>query len=224
MDEQQQLFGLMAVAEEHQKAVLAAIEGLAAERAAVAKERTALTQAAADLIGTAADVRIAAAATMPAIREAASEAMAQSVKESMAGASDTAAKALDEALKPIITSLSGAARAAGQAEGKLTNAVASFGWKWAALAAGAGAGGIMAILLAGFLSVGWQRHQVEQLAEQREALLDEVTQLQVQAEDWAKRGGRAKLEMCGDQRRLCVRIDKTTGFGKDGDYFVLRGY
>lgn len=36
MDAQQQLFGLMAVAEEHQKAVNAALEGLAAERAALA--------------------------------------------------------------------------------------------------------------------------------------------------------------------------------------------
>jgi hypothetical protein len=121
-------------------------------------------------------------------------------------------------------SLSGAARAADQAEGKLTNAVASFGWKWAGVAAGAAAGGIMAILLAGFLSVGWQRHQVEELKGERAALLDEVAQLQVQAEDWAKRGGRAKLEACGDQRRLCVRIDRTTGYGKEGDYFVLRGY
>ncbi len=35
MDAQQQIFGLMAVAEEHQKAVKAAIAGLAAERAAL---------------------------------------------------------------------------------------------------------------------------------------------------------------------------------------------
>ena len=41
MDAQQQLFGLMAVAEEHQKAVKAALDGLTAERAALAKERAA---------------------------------------------------------------------------------------------------------------------------------------------------------------------------------------
>ena len=35
MDAQQQLFGLMAVAEEHQKAVKAALDGLTAERAAL---------------------------------------------------------------------------------------------------------------------------------------------------------------------------------------------
>lgn len=48
--------------------------------------------------------------------------------------------------------------------------------------------------------------------------------MQANADDWAKRGGRAKLEKCGDAGRLCVRIDKTTGYGKDSDYFVLRGY
>lgn len=92
------------------------------------------------------------------------------------------------------------------------------------VAGGAAAGGIIAILLAALLTTGWQRHQVEQLTEERAALLEEVTQLQVQTEDWTKRGGRARLEVCGEQKRLCVRIDRTTGFGKNGDYFVLWGY
>ena len=51
-------------------------------------------------------------------------------------------------------------------------------------------------------------------------LLGRIEELREQA----KRGGRAKLEKCGDQGRLCVRIDKSSGYGKDGDYFVLRGY
>ena len=111
-------------------------------------------------------------------------------------------------------------RAAGEAEGRLSGAVASFGWKWATVAAGAAAGGIVAVLLAGWRSVWWEHHQVEQLAKQRAALAEEVGQLQAQAEDWAKRGGWAKLEKCGDQGCLCVRVDKTVGFGKNGDYFV----
>ena len=183
MDAQQQLFGLMAVAEEHQKAVKAALDGLTAERAALAKERAAVAQAAASVAGVAGEVRKAAAEAVPAIQ-----------------------------------------KAAGEAEGKLSGAVAAFGWRWAMLAGGAAAGGIVAVLLAAWLAVWWQRHQVEQLAEQKAALLGEVAQLQANAEDWAKRGGRAKLEKCGDQGRLCVRIVKTTGYGKDSDYFVLRGY
>ena len=69
------------------------------------------------------------------------------------------------------------------------------------------------------MSVWWVRHRVEQ----RVALVEEVAQLQAQAEDWTKRGGRAKLERCDDKERLCVRVDKTIGFGKEADYFVLRG-
>jgi hypothetical protein len=213
MDAQQQLFGLMAVAEEHQKAVKAAIDGLTAERAALAKERAAVAQAAASVAGVAGEVRKAAA-----------EAVGASVRQSLAGASDAAAKALGEASKPIVGQLSGVVKAAGEAEGKLSGAVAAFGWKWAVVAGGAAAGGIVAVLLAAWLAVWWQRHQVEQLAEQKAALLGEVAQLQASAEEWAKRGGRAKLEKCGDQGRLCVRIDKGRGYGKDGDYYVLRGY
>ena len=170
MDAQQQLFGLMAVAEEHQKAVKDAIDGLASERAALAKERAALAQAAAKVAGVADDVKQAAAEAVPALRTAVGEAVDASVERSLAGASDTAAKALGEACKPIVDSLSGMARAAGEAEGKLSGAVASFGWKWATVAGGAAAGGIAAVLLAGWISVWWERHQVEQLAEQRAAL------------------------------------------------------
>lgn len=224
MDTEKRLYDLMIVAEDHQKAVLAAIEGLAAERAALVQERAALSRAAIGMTGVAAAVRTVVAETTPALREAAKEAVAQSVEQSLAGASNTAALALQGALDPIIARLSGAANAAGQAEGKLAHAVASFGWKWAMVAGGAAAGGIIAVLLAALLTTGWQRHQVEQLTEERAALLGEVTQLQVQVEDWAKRGGRAKLGTCGEQERLCVRIDRTTGFGEQGDYFVLKGY
>ncbi len=224
MDAQQQLFGLMALAQEHHQAITAALDGLTAERAALAQERAALTQAIASVAGVAGDMRKAAAAAVPVLQKAAVEAVGASVRQSLAGASDVAAEALGEAAKPILGSLSGVVRAAGEAEGRLSGAVASFGWKWATVAGGAAAGGIAAVLLAGWFSVWWERHQVEQLAEQRAELVGEVAELQVNVEDWAKRGGRAKLEKCGDRGRLCVRVDKTTGFGKDGDYFVLRGY
>ena len=75
----------------------------------------------------------------------------------------------------------------------------------------------MAVLLAGWLSVWWERHQVEQLAEQRQALTAEVAQLQANAEDWAKRAGRARLEKCGEQARLCVRVDSRQAYGKEGE-------
>lgn len=52
----------------------------------------------------------------------------------------------------------------------------------------------------------------------------EVVELQANAEKWAKRAGRAKLENCGETKRLCARVDKTAAYGNDADYFVLGGY
>lgn len=213
MDAQQQLFGLMAVAEEHQKAVKTALDGLTAERAALAKERAAVAQAAASVAGVAGEVRKAAAEAVPAIQKAAGEAVGASVRQSLAGASDEAAKALGEASRPIVGQLSGVVKAAGEAEGKLSGAVAAFGWRWAMLAGGAAAGGIVTVLLAAWLAVWWQRHQVESLSEQKAALLGEVAQLQANVAALEKRGGRIVLNTCGG--RLCVEASSNQGEGAE---------
>ena len=172
----------------------------------------------------AATVEQAARNAAPAIQKAAGEAVGVAVRDSLAGSSQTASAALEAAVKPILGRLSGVVQAAGEAEGKLNTATESFGWKWAAVASIVAAGAIVTVLAVAWGAIWYQRHQVESLAEQKAALLSEVTQLQENADSWVKRGGRTKLEKCGDQGRLCVRIDKSTGYGKDGDYFVLRGY
>ena len=204
MDAQQQLFGMMTIAEEQQKAVKAAIDALAAERAAVAKERASMAQ-----------VLTAVNNAAQGVRRAAGEAVASSVAESMSGASRAAAEALGEAAKPVIDRLSGVVKAASNAEGKLNDAVAAFGWKWAMVAGGAAAGGILTVLVVAWISVGWQRHQVETLSA-------EVTELKATVADLAKRGGRADLTTC--DKRLCVRVETGAAFGKNSDYFILKGY
>lgn len=214
MDAQQQLFGLMAVAEEHQKAVNAALEGLAAERAALALERAAVAQAAASVAGVAGEVRKAAAEAVPAIQKAAGEAIGASVRQSLAGASEAAAKALSEASRPIVGQLSGVVKAAGEAEGQLSGAVAAFGWRWAVLAGGAAAGGIVAVLLAAWIAVWWERHQVEQLVEQRQALAADVAELNAKVTALERRGGRLVFEDCGG--RLC--IEASSNQGKDAKW------
>jgi hypothetical protein len=206
MDAQQQLFGLMAVAEEHQKAVKAAIDGLTAERAAFAKERAALSQAAASLSAT-------ASAALPAIQKAAGEAVGASVRQSLAGASDVAAKALGEAAKPVLGRLAGVVKAASDAEGSLKNAGKWFAWKWVSLAAG----GLAGVCLVAYASLAWQMHQVEQLTA-------EAAELRATVLDLANRGGRIQLTNCGDKKRLCVQVDKKDVFGKDSDFLILKGY
>jgi hypothetical protein len=215
MDAQQQLFGLMAVAEEQQKAVNAAIDGLTAERAELAKERAAVAQAAASVAGVAVE-----------IRKAVADAVGVSVKQSLAGASDAAAMALSEAVKPVIGSLSGVVQAASDAEGSLKKAGSWFAWKWVVVACG----GLVGVCLVAYTSLAWQLNQVSSLREEKAALLSEIAQLQTQADKLAKLGGRAKLAECGkDEKaktgRLCVRVDKSIkGYGEDSDYYILSGY
>lgn len=224
MDIQQQIFALMAAAEDQQKAIGVAVEALAAERVALAKERAAVAQAAASVAEVADNVRSAAAEAVPVLQKAVGEAAGASVRESLAGVSETATAALEDASRPIVDRLARLSLSLGEAEGKLANAVASFGLRWALVAGGAAAGCVAAVLIAAWLSVWWQRHQVEGLLDQKAQLQAEVGQLQANSEGWAKLVGRAKLDKCGEAKRLCVRIDKTTGYGKDSDYFVLLGY
>lgn len=224
MDAQQQIFALMAAAEDQQKAIGVAVDALAAERVALAKERAAVAQAAASVAGVANDVRKAATDAVPALQKAAGEAVDASVRHSLAGVSETATAALEEASQPIVGRLTDVTRSLGEAEDKLSDAVASFGLRWAIVAGGATACGIAAIVIAAWMSVWWQRHQVESLVEQQVQLEAEVVELQANAEKWAKRAGRAKLENCGETKRLCARVDKTAAYGNDADYFVLGGY
>jgi hypothetical protein len=218
MDAQQQIFGLMSVAEEQQKAVQAAIDGLTAERAALAKERAALTQVAGE-------VRRAAAEAVPAMQRAAGEAVAASMRQSISGASDAAAKALGEAAKPVIDGLSGVVQAASDTEGSMRNAGAWFAWKWVAVAAG----GLVGVCLVAYASLAWQLHQVSSLRSEKAELAADVTQMQANVSALEKRGGRIVMNTCGG--RLCIKASTNQGVGvgwvggnwgeKGGDQFVI---
>lgn len=222
MDE---VFALMRAAKDQQQAVDKALQGLAIERAAIAADRAALSKAAGALTETAAQVTKAAADTVPALQKAAGAAVDGAVKASLAGAADVAASALNTAARPVVKQLTGAAGAVSEAESRLQEAVASFGWKWAALAGGAAVAVLAAVLVAAWAMVAWQRSEVAELEQQRAALAADVAQLQANAEAWAKTAPRAKLDRCGDQARLCVRIDTQAGaFGKNGDLAVIKGY
>lgn len=184
-DSQQQLYGLMVLAEEQQKAVQAALDGLTAERAALAKERVTFA-------GT--------------VRRAVDE----SITQSFDGFSSAAANAIDSAVKPAINGLSDVMRAAIEAEGQLKNASQWFAWKWVAVL---GAGIAMVSLFA-WASVWWQREQVGQLIQQRDALEVSVAELQANIAALDAKGGRIKLSKCGPSARLCVEASRNQGAGE----------
>ena len=192
MDEQQQIFGLMAVAEEHQKAAAAAIAGLAAERAALAKERALLAQVA------------------QGIQKATSDAVSAAVTQSLADASATAVKALDEAAKPVIGSLSGVVQSAGAAEASLKSAGQWFAWKWVAIAAG----GVAGVCLVAYAALAWQLHQVSELRAEQATLQARIVHEGATVAALDKVGGRVRWSHCGG--RLCFEVSSNQGTYSNG--------
>jgi len=82
--------------------------------------------------------------------------------------------------------------------------------------------GITAMCAAVALAVAWwwlpTPEEMRGLREQRDELVAGVESL-------AQKGGRADVQQCGAQRRLCVRVDRKAGaFGQQSDYYVIKGY
>ena len=192
MDEQQQIFGLMAVAEEHQKAVAAAIAGLAAERAALAKERASLAQVA------------------QGIQKATGDAVSAAVRQSLAGASETAAKALGDAATPVIGKLSGVVQAASDAEDSMRKAGQWFAWKWVAVAGG----GLAGVCLVAYVALAWQLHEVGSLSDEKARLAAAIVRERATVAGLTKDGGRVHWNTCDG--RLCFEASSNQGTYSNG--------
>ncbi len=217
MDAEEKLFALMAIAEEHHSAIKAAIDGLVAERDRMDATRVVMSKQLRDVARAAED---ASGAVDKAVREALTVVLAQAVNAT----AGEVGRAFKEEIDPMLQPLQGVVSRATEVEGKLRRALVWFSWRWLAMIAAGSAGVLLALWLGGLMAMTWAQHEVDRLAEQRAALAVEVADLQTNVEAWKKKAGRAKLESCGDQHRLCVRVDPRTAYGDQRDYFVLRGY
>lgn len=217
MDAEEKLFGLMAIAEEQQGSVAAAVKVLADERAQCAKERQALARMLQE-IG-----KVASAA--PSIVErAVRDALTKSLDQTVNARSTELQRAFAAATKPAINELASIVERTSAIEEGLRRALAWVSWRWLGVIAGLGAGAMFVIWIASITTVAWQNYQVTSLMHERADLEADIVRLTANVEALEKRGGRVALTYCGDQRRLCVQVKKDLQYGKDGDYFVLRGY
>ncbi len=105
------LYGLMEVAEGQQAAVQAALEGLAAEQAALRREREALAR------------------QVQAVEGGARAAVRAAVADSLAGAATEGVAAVQAATRPLLDQLAGVAERARQAEAALRGVVAWASWR-----------------------------------------------------------------------------------------------
>ena len=200
---EQELFGLMAVAQEQQQAAAVALERLEAQRAGL--EQT-IEQARAAVR----EMEMAGKASALIIEKATRLAVSEAVSGALVAVRDETVKTLGGSVKPAVSALEGVTGRAEQAEQRLSQAAASFSWQWGALWAGTAALLLLVVLGIVLLVVPSPK---------------EIAELRAKAEYLEERGGKVVLTECGPKQRLCAEFDLKAGeYGKDGQYRILKGY
>jgi len=233
---EQALYGLMAVAEEQQAAVRAALAGLAAQEAALKRE---LAEWVTTIRHEAVALRGAAGEAGPVLARTARETIGAAMQRELAGAGDTAAAALRTAVGPLLERLSGVAAEAGRAEASLRRVVRWASWQLL------GRGAVLAGAVAGLLWLGqwsvWQlterdlslaraqravvEAEIVGLVTKRDELTASGNELKANRDALVRSGALAKIERCPPVGRLCIRVDEAAGpFGDPPDYRIIRGY
>lgn len=165
MDEiETKLYALMGVAEHQQQVVDSALAGLDTRQAELTKM--------------AAQLQTVIQKMLAAAGAAASDGAALGVKAALENASQTATDAVARACKPLLAGLAGVETQAAAAEGKLRGAVKWFGWRWVVLAGATACGAILAVTLAAWVAVWWQRSQLADMRAERDKISREVAAAQ----------------------------------------------
>lgn len=200
---EQELFGLMAVAQEQQKAAAEAAEQLKAQQAELEKtiERARAAVASMEASGQ---------KTGQLIQQGAQHAVSEAVSGALGAIRGEVMRSVGGAVKPAVTALEGVSGRAEQAGQVLNRAASGFSWKWFSMWVLAAC-----LLLATVLGIA--------------SLLvpspGEIRELRATAEAWEQIGGKVNWTYCGDDRRLCAEIDTRAGaYGKDSQYRILKGY
>lgn len=193
-----ELFGMMKITKDLQASAKAAIDGIASERAALAKDRAAMATtfaqqaeavkaAAGSVSNVAATIRQAAADSIPAIQKAAGAAVGLAVTDSLNGASDAAVEAIRQAARPLLGQLTTATNDASTAAGNLESAAKWYSWKAGSVLAAGVAGLMVSAYLIFVALVWWQGSKLEDMRKEEATLRTQVDDLQRSA-DALKRG------------------------------------
>lgn len=203
---EERLYGLIEIAERQQAAAQKALEGLAAERAALKAERERLSQ---DVHGLNRHVRTA---------------VLGAVAESMREAAETGAEALKSATESLVLQLDIVGLTAGETEASLRRVVL---WTSGRLLARFAAGIAVVALLGWLVSnvlLWWDIGAIREVQEQKVELEATVAGLKANRDAWEQAGMLGRVEHCGPRSRLCVAVDESAGtFGERNNYRVIQG-
>lgn len=202
-EDEDRLYGLMEIAERQQVAVQAALEGLTAERRALAQEREAFAGEA---------MRLEASLRHVVRLE---------VANGFAGAGNQGVEAVRVATEPLIGKLAHVTAGSELAEAALRRVVSWASWRllgWIIAL-------MVALVLLGWLAttavIWWDTGRVSDLQ-------DQIAQLRDTRDQWVNAGMLGKITYCDPGHRPCVAVNESAGpFGPpggDNDYRVLKGY
>ncbi len=230
------LFGLMAVVEDQQAVMQAALEGLAAERALVQGEREAFAK---EMVATARRQQAAGQVALDALENELGllrgarfvlatgvvTAVSVAVDKGLAGAATTAAAAVEEGARPLLEKLGGVVEGAVQAEAALRRVVLWASWRllgWVMAAA-------VALILAGWgastVVVWWDTGTITATRLEKVQLQAEVGELTANRDRLIKNGMLARVQHCNPGNRPCIQVDESAGpFGDERDIRVIKGY
>lgn len=183
----ERIFALLSMVEDQEKAVRAALGGLAQERSALATERVALMDQADKMERLAERLSGTIQQAIPGVAKAASQASKMAVKAALAGTAMTAIHAAGIAAQPTLDGVRAAASTAAALQLELRQAVKNFRREWKFSVALAVMGLILGAGLIAGASLWLEAVRIDSLLGQETNLKAEVRALQEQAEQ-AKRG------------------------------------
>ena len=204
---EQDLYTLMVVAQDQQKAASDALQKLEDRQVAlnvvIARAGTAVEE-----------MNKAGHASALIIEKATRIAVEKAIQAALADVQRQTQSTLGDSVNPAVKALQGATVRAEQAEESLHQAASSISWKWAAIWATTSC-----MLLASI--VGLSMLLVPSP--------NEIADLRADAAALEAKGGRVQLSVCGDSKRLCARIDpkaeKGDQYGQNGQrWMILQGY
>jgi hypothetical protein len=207
---EQELFGLMAVAQEQQQAATLILKRLEAQQAE-------LTQTIAKARSAVEEMNKAGQASALIIEKSTRIAVEKGVQSALEGVQQQTRSALGNSVSPAVKALQGVTERAEQAEENLHHASRSLSWKWTAICAAMGCTLLATVVGLSMLLVPTP---------------NEIADLRANASDLEARGGKVKLTQCGPSNRLCAQVDVKAntakngafGWGKDGNWMILQGY
>ena len=203
------LYGLLEVAERQQAAAQAALDGLAAERAALKRERDALATEA-KALGLSLRVEVRSAVT-----------------DGLAAAATEGVQAVETATAPLLGRLEGVAATAGRAEAALRRVVLWASWRLLGWVMAGTAVLILLIWLSSTVTLWWATDEIASAQARKAKLEAEVAELRANHETLAMAGMLGKLIRCDPGNRPCIRVDERAGqFERQGQegYRVIWGY